>query len=96
MSFRGGADGADSEPEEEQEEGAGAETQWRLPKTKEERDGASDKLQRFLEGWDSIQGAFAMAPTTCQEWSDQVARGLERLKALVPCLPRPASGDPTA
>ena len=92
MSFR--ADGTDSESEEP-EEGAEAETQWRLPRTKEECEAAIVKLQRFIEGWDEIRGEFATAPTTCQEWYDQVVRGLGKLKALrasVPRLPRPAAG----
>ncbi len=95
MSFRGRHDSADSESEEEPEEGAEAETHWRLPKTKEERDAASVKLQRFVDGWDEIRGAFATAPTTCQEWHDQVVQGLGKLKELpfsVPRLPRPAAG----
>ena len=87
MSFR--ADSADSESEE-----AEAETQWRLPKTMEEREAAVIKLQRFIEGWDAIRGTFTTAPTTCQEWCDQVVQGLRELKALpasVPRLPRPAA-----
>ena len=86
MSFR--ADGADSESEEEPETGAEAETKWRLPKTKEECEATVVKLQRFVEGWDKIRGAFATAPTTCQEWHHQVVQGLEKLKALPANVPR--------
>ena len=89
MSFR--ADGADSESEEEPEE---EETQWRLPQTKEECEAAIVKLQRFVEGWDEIRSTFATAPTTCQEWHDQVAQGIRKLKGLpanAPRLPRPAA-----
>ena len=94
MSFR--ADGADSDSEEEEVgEEAEVETQWRLHQTTAERDAAVHKLQRFIEGWDAIRGAFTTAPTTCQEWCDKVAQGLEGLRALsnsVPRLPRPAAG----
>ena len=95
MSFR--ADGANSDSEEEAEAEAEAETQqWRLHQTTEERDEAVIKLQRFIEGWDAIRGAFTTAPATCQEWCDQVAQGLEGLRTLsnsVPRLPRPSVGD---
>ncbi len=88
MSFQG------AEDESDEEERQMSSVLWQLARTQEERDTAVGKLERFIQAWDTLETTFVDAPTTCEEWCDQMAKAIQVLKSMpgmVPRLPRPAS-----